>query len=388
MKKRNTVQKILSLALVAAMTFVMTACGDDANVNAAQTTGSTTPSSVGANSQPVENSAQENGTQESGVSDAAEYDTIVMVWYPNESAADYDAAREEYGRLIEEATGKKVEHKLTTDYAIAIEAVASGTAQICFMGAQGYVEAKNKNDAVMPLFVNSGESGTLDDAIYYSWLAVNTGDESQYAVGEGEYSMDNIAGKKVAFVSNSSTSGFKVPTSSIITYFSQKEEWKDITSDDLIEGGSGMFFSEVLFGGSHQGSAVNLLSEKSDIAAFCNTEMAPYANLVSGEENKMNAVYEIKADASAPFDTLTGRQFVIIQSTPVLNGPFAYNAETLNADDVQKIQELFTSEEVAQNPLMFVPADSEEIGMFKKKGNEKFLLVEDSWYDPIRELSE
>lgn len=32
-----------------------------------------------------------------------------------------------------------------------------------------------------------------------------------------------------------------------------------------------------------------------------------------------------------------------IQSTPVLNGPFAYNGDTLSPEDVKAIQELFTS---------------------------------------------
>lgn len=193
--------------------------------------------------------------------------TITMVWYPNESASDYEGAREEFANLIAKATGKEVEHKLTTDYAIAIESLASGTAQICFFGAQGYVEAKNANDAVMPLFVNSGASGTLDDALYYSFLAVEEGNETQYADGDG-YSIDNIVGKKMSFVSNSSTSGFKVPTNAMIEHFSQTPDWASITADDLVEGGSEQFFSEVLFGGSHQGSAFNLMSGKADIAAF------------------------------------------------------------------------------------------------------------------------
>ena len=34
-------------------------------------------------------------------------DTITLVWYPNESAEDYQAARDEVGKLIEKATGKK-----------------------------------------------------------------------------------------------------------------------------------------------------------------------------------------------------------------------------------------------------------------------------------------
>lgn len=309
-------------------------------------------------------------------------DTITLVWYPNESAEDYEVAREEYARLIGEATGKKVEQKLTTDYAIAIESLANGTAQICFMGAQGYIESKNANDAVAPLFVNSGASGTLDDALYYSFLTVNKGSEAEYADGDS-YSIDKIEGKRMSFVSNSSTSGFKVPTSSIIGHFADK----NLTEDDLIEGGEGMLFSQVLFGGSHQGSAFNLLSGKADVAAFCDTEIAPYAHCVEGEANATGSVYAINDDASDPFSSVTGKEFVIIQSTPVLNGPFAYNSEALDPNDVKAIQDLFTSDEVANNELIFVPEDSEGVGMFEKTDSERFVLVEDSWFDPIRDLS-
>ncbi len=343
-----------------------------------------------------QSTAQQGSSAESGVSEtggasggeSGDYaDTITLVWYPNESADDYDVAREEYARLFKEATGKDVEQKLTTDYAIAIESLASGTAQICFMGAQGYIEAKNANDAVEPLFVNSGASGTLDDALYYSFLAVNKGDEGEYVDGDG-YSIDNIAGKRISFVSNSSTSGFVVPTNSIIGHFSKIDGWTDLTQDDLIEGGNDMLFSQVLFGGSHQGSAFNLLSGNADIAAFCDTEIDPYASCTEGKENTAGSVYTIHDDASAPFDTVTGSQFVVIQSTPVLNGPFVYNSDALDPADVEAIQELFTSDEVANNELIFVPEDSDGVGMFEKTDSERFVLVEDSWFDPIRNLSE
>mgnify|MGYP000923706796 CR=1 FL=1 len=312
-------------------------------------------------------------------------DTITFVWYPNESAADYEPARQEFGNLITQATGKKVEHKLTTDYAIAIEAIANGTAQIAFMGAQGYIEAANKSEDAKLLFVNSGASGTLDDAIYYSWLTVNKGDEENYKDG-ADFSLAKIEGKRISFVSNSSTSGFKVPSNSILSFFGATEKWAGITADDIVEGGSDLLFSEVLFGGSHQGSAVNLLTGKADVAAFCDTELAPYAKVTAGEENKVGAVYTVNADASAPFDTLTGKEFVIITSTPVLNGPFVYNAKTLSAEDVQKIQDLFTSDEVAANGQIFFVKDSGKVGLFKKTNNERFVLAEDAWYNPIREM--
>ena len=322
----------------------------------------------------------------SGLTVAYAQDKITLVWYPNESAADYQSARDEIGNLITRATGKAVEQKLTTDYAIAIEAIASGTAQISFMGAQGYIEAHNKNAAVLPLIVNSGASGTLDDALYFSWFAVNKGDETQYEEN-GAFALTNLEGKRMSFVSNSSTSGFKIPTNAIIKLFSATDKWKAISSDDLIEGGDGKFFSEVLFGGSHQGSAVNLLTGKADVAAFCDTELDPYAKLVAGDENRPGAVYEIKADASAPFDTMVGKQFEVIKSTPVINGPFAYNSETLSAEDAKAIQDLFATEEVANNPQVFIIKDSGKVGMFKKTDKECFLTVDDSWYNPIRELA-
>lgn len=376
-KRRKNLVKLLALATTAALSIgCLAGCGSKAAETA------------------VVNKAEDSQTEVSVQQDAEEVqqeennyaDTITLVWYPNESAENFTASRDEVGRLIEEATGKKVEQKLTTDYAIAIESLSSGTAQIgCVMGAEGYIQAKNANDAVELLFVNSGASGTLDDAMYYSFLAVKEENAADYADGDS-YSMDNIVGKKMSFVSNSSTSGFKVPTNSIIAHFSQESDWADLTVDDLLEGGSDMFFDEVLFGGSHQGSAFNLISGKSDVSAFCDTEIAPYASCVEGEEKQVGSVYAIDEGAEAPFDTVVGEKFTVIYSTPVMNGPFAYNSETLSPEDVAAIQGVFTSDEVANNTKIFYPAESEEKGLYKKTADEKFVLVEDSWYDPIRNM--
>lgn len=373
--RKKFMSKLLATALMTTMAVgCLAGCGTN-------TTEAGDTAEAGSETEESQDTEAEDGAEDGNYSD-----TITVVWYPNESAEDYEPAREELGKLIEEATGKKVEQKLTTDYTIAIESIASGTAQIAaVMGAEGYIQAKSSSDAVNPLFVNSGASGTLDDALYYSFFAVNEADAADYKDGE-EYSIENIAGKRMSFVSNSSTSGFKVPTNGIVNYFSQTSDWADITADDLIEGGEDAFFSEVLFGGSHQGSAFNLLSGKADVAAFCNTEIAPYAECTDGTENEAGAVYTINADASAPFDTVAGSKFTLIKSTPVLNGPFAYNADTLSPDDVKAIQELFTSDEVSNNELFFAPEDSEGVGLYEKSDKECFLTVEDSWYDPIRNM--
>lgn len=309
-----------------------------------------------------------------------------MVWYPNESGADLQTSRDEIAKVIEEATGKKVVNKTTTDYIIAIEAIANGDADLSFMGPQGYVEAHNKSDKILPLVVPSGESGTLDDAVYYSWLSVRKGEEGPYKDGDS-FKIDNIAGKKFSFVSNSSTSGFKVPVSNILGYFGKQDKYKSLTSDDLIQGGK--FFSEVLYGGSHQGSAVNLLTGKADVAAFCDTCVSNYVELESGKLNAAGAIYKVKDGAAEPFNTLAGKEFTIISSTPVLNSPIVYNSKTLSAEDQKKLIETLQSDVVTKNPKIFLPKDSKESAIFKQKsGNEKFLAVEDAWFNPVRELAQ
>lgn len=321
----------------------------------------------------------------SNSSSAKNSDSITIVWYPNESGENLKDTRDEISNIIAKATGKKVINKTTTDYSIAIESIANGNAQIAYMGGQGYVEAHEKNNKILPLMVNTGKSGTLDDAIYYSWLAVKSGNESQY-MKDGKYSIDNIQGKKMSYVSNSSTSGYKVPTAFIAQHFSKMDNWKTLKADDLAEGGNSKFFREVLFGQSHQGSVVNLLTDKVDVAAFCDTSLAPYVSVESGKANTVGAVYNVKSGAAAPFDTLVGKKFVIINSIPVLNGPFAVNTAVLNQEDINKIQATLTSDETTNNSKIFYEK-GKSTGLFEKAGKEHLVKVEDSWYNPIRELS-
>lgn len=327
-------------------------------------------------------SACSEGT--AGAKDAKVDDVIKIAWYPNESGTDMKSSRDEIGRVIEEATGKTVEHQLTTDYAIAIETLINNNADLAFMGAQGYIEAKNGNDAIQPLVVPTGASGTLDDALYHSWLAVNVDAQDNFKVN-GEFSLDTIEQKSVSFVSNSSTSGFVVPTSSIIGYYAQKSGFEDLVAEDLMEGGP--LFSQVLFGNSHQGSAVNLLSNNSEVAAFCDTCVENYVEVIAGEENKVGSIYKVKDDAAEPFNTVTGKEFILMSVTPVLNAPFAANLEALGQEDYDILQKLFASDEVANNEKIFVPKDSGEPGLFFKTDKERFAEVEDAWFNPIRELS-
>ena len=131
----------------------------------------------------------------SSASDVKEPDTITIAWLPNNSGDDEKALRDEMASVIAKATGKKVENKLTTDYAIAISALESGDAQLGFFGPNEYIVSHAKDPKIIPLVVESGDSGTLKDALYHSRFLVKKGNEDQYKSGDG-YDIDNIVGKK------------------------------------------------------------------------------------------------------------------------------------------------------------------------------------------------
>lgn len=322
-----------------------------------------------------------NGTQETSAK------PIVVVWYPNESGEEMKGAREVVDDILSKATGRKVVDKLTTDYNIAIETMATNNGAFAYPGAQGYIEAHNKNPNVLPLVTTSGASGTLKDAVYYSWLAVRSADAPQY-MSNGKYAIDNIQGKKFSWVSTSSTSGFKVPSKAIMKYFAAKGgDWSKLKAEDLLEGGAGKFFPLVLFGQSHQGSAVNLLSGRVDAAAFNDINTMNYSTLVSGPEAMPGAVYQVKADAAEPFNTVAGQTWTVIASSPVLNAPFVVNTNFFTKEELQKIRDAFMSDAVTSNPKMFVPKGSTFKGLFEQSGKIHFVPVEDAWYNPIRELS-
>lgn len=321
-------------------------------------------------------SANANGSKEP---QANSTEKVTMVWLPDNSAADLSTSREAISSAITEACGLDVELITTTDYNVAIESIASGSANMALLGAEGYVQANKKNNAVQAAFTNSDEEGKLDGACYYSRICVATENVDEYKEGDG-YSLENIKGKTFSFVSATSTSGFKIPSKAIMDEFDLN------SSDELLEANA--FFSEVLFGNSHAGSALNLLSGDSEAAAFDDVDVDMYLELISGEANSIGAVYQVRDDAEAPLDTVQGKQFTIIDITPVLNAPICFNEDAISDEVRTQIIDYFCSTSVADDPAIFVDPNDESVkGIFKKSSEETcFVGVTDSWYEPIRKL--
>jgi phosphonate transport system substrate-binding protein len=276
------------------------------------------------------------------------------------------------------ALGREIREQTTTDYAIAIEALANNNAAFSWFGGEGYVQAHARNPKVLPLVVNS-PSDKLDNAKYYSMVAVLKENASRY-MANGRFNLDAIRQKKFSFVSNSSTSGFRVPASVISRHF-------EVEAQDLLEGGKDKVFADVMFGGSHQGSMFNLLSGRADVAVFCNECVYNYVDWSQADYNdpEPGNVIKVLPKADPPFDAMPGREMVFIATVPVLNAPLVMNTALLTEQEAAAVTAAFTSAETASNPRIFPPKDSKMKTMFRT--GQRFLPVEDRWYDPIRKLA-
>lgn len=305
---------------------------------------------------------------------------LTMVFLPNESNESMKDAREAFKQIITAASGIPVEIKTTTDYNIALESIISGQADMAYIGAEGYITAHKKNNAIIPVAVNSGASGTLSDAKYYSFIAVRSENVMDYKTNDA-FDLNNLRGKIISFVSPSSTSGFVIPGKFLVSQFGLE------SLDSLIQ--PKIFFDKVLFAGSHQGSEVNLFRKDADAAAFAIPQTIGVYDLISGEPYKTGAVYRVVEGADEPFGEFAGTEIVVVKSIPVLNAPIVINSDTVDSEIIRKIQAALTSSETAANPGIFKTEGSDKKGMYPRYNeNTKLISVDDSWYDEIRDLTD
>ncbi len=302
--------------------------------------------------------------------------TLTVVFISNDSVKEVEPAREALTKAISKATGKKVQIQTTTDYNIAIQAIASGKAQLALLGPDGYIQARSQNKKVEPILTYSGKSGTLKDAYYHSYIMVPKNKAAEYKK-DGQYSLDKIKGKKMAFVSNTSTSGFAVPAGAIKTQFKLKD------TDQLSQ--NGKFFSKVTFAGSHQGSALSLLKGDVDVAAFDDMDLTQYGKFINGNE-KPGSIFKVNKKAPAPFQSVPGKESLAIAAYEVQNEPLVANGSQISKGDIAKIQKALTAKDVTNDPHFFAPENAKQRGLFTKDGQTQFVKVTDSWYKPTHKV--
>lgn len=127
-------------------------------------------------------------------------DTLRIALLPDEDAATIIKKNQPLKDYLEEKLDKKIELVVTTDYSSMIEAMRFGRLELGYFGPLSYTLAESKSD-IEPFAARlKGGSPT-----YHSVLIGNT--------EAGVTSIDQVAGKDVAFGDTASTSSHLIPKS-------------------------------------------------------------------------------------------------------------------------------------------------------------------------------
>lgn len=130
----------------------------------------------------------------------ADPEVLKVALLPDENASELIKRNQPFKDYLEEALGREVEMIVTTDYSSMIEAMRFGRIHLAYFGPLSYVLAKSKSD-IEPIAAMIKDGAPT----YRSVVIANA--------ASGVDSLQDAAGKTVAFGDRASTSSHLIPKS-------------------------------------------------------------------------------------------------------------------------------------------------------------------------------
>ena len=254
--------------------------------------------------------------------------TIIFAYTPVEDPAVYAKVWDGFLRHMEKVTGKKVQFFPVQSNAAQIEAMRAGRLHVA-----GFNTGSNPLAVACAGFVSFAMMARADDSFGYEMEIITY-------PGSGIAKVEDIKGKKLAFTSQTSNSGFKAPSAIL------KAEFGMVAGTDF----------EPVFSGKHDNSILGVANKDYPAASIANSVM-----------KRMIARDVIKADQVATVYKS--------QTFPTTGYVYVYN---LKPELQEKIKEAFFSFPWEGSALQ------EE---FKKSGEAKFVPItfKEHW-DVIRKI--
>lgn len=302
---------------------------------------------------------------------------IVLGFLPTEGSAEFEGFRDGLAAEIEVATGKKIDIRTTDSYEALIDAMLAGEMDLAFSGGNQYIMAKDdsRGKENIEVVFTYGPDGILEKAGYQGWIATKKDSDlykeiKNLGIGDdltpgGKDEIDRIKmlrGKRFSFVSSSSSSGFKVPRAILNNTFGP-EGTKEVKNKDDFANPQKINILDITFSptGDHQGNINLIYNGGVDAGAFCE------GYFVDG------------VDAKGIED------FYVLAKRIVPNGPVWANVDSLGKDNLEKIKVHFDN-------LSYDKASEVGKQLWTSKGtllkgkDEKFLLVQDGFYEILRQM--
>ncbi|TQR15337.1 phosphate/phosphite/phosphonate ABC transporter substrate-binding protein [Psychrobacillus soli] len=251
--------------------------------------------------------------------------TIGMI--PVKDAIEMEKEFEPIRLYLEEQLGMPIEVDTADSYVSLIEEMKNETIDIGWYGAFSYIAAESEME-LTPLVVQQRK----DTGIYYNSLIITP-------KNSGISTIEELEGKKFAFVDSGSTSGFVLPYALLKS--------RNIAYET--------FFSEIEYAGSHDQVLANILHHEVDAGAISSVQ---YGNLIEKGIVKP--------------DDMT----VIWKSENIPGSPYVARSEL-----DEEIQEGFTEAMLALH--------TKEPDVLNSYDNtvEKYIEVDKKYYNPIKNIA-
>jgi phosphonate transport system substrate-binding protein len=202
---------------------------------------------------------------------------IVIIFANRRDATDLERKAEAVAKILSQEIGVPVE-AVITDESAAVEALRANRADVAFLGSRAAIRAEKSTGAKLYLAeVRSDYSG---GHTYNSVLVVRK-DSPLKKLANAQQTLGQLRGKKMAFASRTSGSGFIMPTSEFVGEGL-------VTDPDRYN----QFFSQVIYGDGYPSALQAVLKGQADVAAV--SEYALKSPWITEEEAKqLRVIWEI-----------------------------------------------------------------------------------------------
>lgn len=270
----------------------------------------------------------DNNTQTSpSASDqSATTSTLEVAVIPWQSPAEQEQKLQPLAEYLQSILKRPVHFQITKDYAAAVDLLVEEKVEIAYLAALTYVKAHERNNKLQPVVLPI--DATTGRPWYTSAIVVDA--------KQGIQTLQDLKGKRFAFVSPSSTSGFLLP----LNTFRAKNI--DPTRD----------FTRILYAGSH---------DKAETA------------LAKGE---VDAIADDKASflRAQAVGKLPAKNYKIIwESEPIPTGPIVINTSKFDPATITRLQKA----------LIDAPLGVVDVSGSKSAG---YTLAKDADFESIRQI--
>ena len=194
---------------------------------------------------------------------------IVIVFASRRDATDLETKAEAVSKILSQQIGVPVKAVIASE-AAAVEALRANRADVAFLGGRAAIQAEKTTNAKLYLAeVRNDYSG---GHTYKSVLVVRK-DSPLKTLGTGKQTLGQLKGKKMAFASRTSGSGFIIPTSEFVGqgFVADPDRYNQ-------------FFSQVIYGDGYSSALQAVLKGQADVAAV--SEYALNSPWITPEEVK------------------------------------------------------------------------------------------------------